>query len=545
MDPSVRVSTLLSRYSGLQPCATHWLCDIHDPEDIAFQLIMPDLTVIDISYQVLKKEAEQFAAALYSIGIRQGYRVATFMGKSREYLVTVLAIWRLGAVHVPLFTAFATPSVVSRLTASKTTLVVCDAANLSKLVPGSGMRPDWKMISTGRTDPNAFSFADLMTRSYPEIDEPLLDESSPIIQIYTSGTTGKPKGVSVPIRALASFQIYAEYGLGLTAEDVFWNAADPGWAYGLYYGILAPLLIGVKAIFLEGGFSAELTMDVLSHFGVTNFAAAPTVFRSLLSANVSASPNLKLRRLSSAGEPLTPDVNPWSTNVFGVPVHDHYGQTETGMLVNNHHHPEICRPLKPKSMGYAMPGWKPAILKVDQEKEAAIGEVGRIAMDLSASPLAWFDGYVNEPREVNDRLSSDKKWYVTGDMGYVDKDGYFFFASREDDVIIMAGYRIGPNEIENILLDHPSVKECAVVAAPDAIRGEVLEAVIVLRQDFRASEELTRELQKWVKSRYGSHAYPRRVHYVEALPKTPSGKLQRFNLRTALEREARGARLPS
>ena len=162
-------------------------------------------------------------------------------------------------------------------------------------------------------------------------------------------------------------------------------------------------------------------------------------------------------------------------------------------------------------------------------------------MDLSRSPLAWFEGYVDDPSRSAEKFSSDGRWYITGDTGHADADGYFHFSARDDDVVIMAGYRIGPFEVESVVITHPSVSECAVIATPDEIRGEVLEAVVVLRQGCEPSAELTAALQDWVKQRYAAHAYPRRIHYVDRLPKTPSGKIQRYVLRAQFHDAAKPA----
>jgi acetyl-CoA synthetase len=458
------------------------------------------------------------------------------MGKSRVYLVTVMAIWRLGAVHVPLFTAFAPPAIAFRLISSGCKLVVCDTAQRPKLTSDelALKDPPWRIVTTGSSDENTLSFDELLSGGQPSFPAAASGGNSPIIQLYTSGTTGTPKGVVVPLRALASFEIYAHYALELRDTDVFWNAADPGWAYGLYYGILTTFVTGVRGILLEGGFSPEASFGVLSNYGVTNFAAAPTVFRSLRASGLRPSGTLKLRCASSAGEPLTPDVNEWSTSVLGVPVHDHYGQTETGMLINNHHHPLLRRPLIAGSMGQSMPGWKAALLSADSHEPVPVEGTGRVAMDLTQSPLAWFDGYVEDSVSTSAKFSCDGRWYITGDTARMDKDGNFYFCARDDDVIIMAGYRIGPFEVESVLLAHAAVSECAVVAASDEIRGEVLEAAIILRAGYMPSKELTIELQEWVKRRYAAHAYPRHIHYLESLPKTPSGKLQRFILRREL-----------
>jgi acetyl-CoA synthetase len=210
-------------------------------------------------------------------------------------------------------------------------------------------------------------------------------------------------------------------------------------------------------------------------------------------------------------------------------VHDHFGQTEVGMPLANHHHPELARPLKTGSMGRPVPGWSLTVLTDDQDEPAEPGVLGRVAIDVTASPLMTFSGYQAPGR--SDKFTADGRWYLTGDAGRVDADGDFFFSSRDDDVIIMAGYRIGPFEIESVLAQHPAVAECGVIGAPDPVRGEVVEAYVVLRHGSAASTALAAELQHFVKTRYAAHAYPRTIHFIDALPKTPSGKTQRYLLR--------------
>jgi acetyl-CoA synthetase len=244
-----------------------------------------------------------------------------------------------------------------------------------------------------------------------------------------------------------------------------------------------------------------------------------------------------LRKASSAGEPLTPEVNHWAEQRLGLTVHDHYGQTEAGMLINNHHHPVVRRPIKPGSMGQAMPGWKAAILHGERDEEVGPNEIGRVAMVIPESPLAWFKGYEGDPDKTAEKFAGGGRWYVTGDTGSVDDEGYFNFSARDDDVIIMAGYRIGPFEVESAMATHPAVAESAVIAIPDEVRGEVIEAYVVLRTGHSPSGKLEREIQQWVKTRYAAHAYPRAVHFVGTLPKTPSGKIQRFVLKQQRRRE--------
>ena len=371
-----------------------------------------------------------------------------------------------------------------------------------------------------------------MAGAAPGLPAAALGGDAPLIHIYTSGTTGNPKGVIVPLRALASFQAYAEFGLGIDpADDVFWCAADPGWAYGLYFGVLATFTTGVRSILFEGGFTPESTMAVLAQEHVTNFAAAPTVYRALRTSGLTPGAGLALRRASSAGEPLTPDVNLWAQQALGLAVHDHYGQTEAGMLINNHHHSELAAPIREGSMGRAMPGWTAAILHDERDEEVDPGVTGRVAMVVPDSPLAWFKGYDGDPAKSAEKFAGEGRWYVTGDTGRMDEAGYFHFSARDDDVIIMAGYRIGPFEVESVLATHPAVAESAVIAVPDEVRGEVIEAFVVPRDGYAASEELEQELQQWVKRNFAAHAYPRRVHFTQAMPKTPSGKIQRFVLK--------------
>ena len=522
--PPPGVAELLALYGDRHACAAHLLCDQHDPAAIAYTIVAPDLASSSLSYGDLRRESERFAAGLHSLGVRAGTRVATLMGKSRRYLVSVLAIWRLGAVHVPLFTAFATPAIAFRLGASRCKWVICDAAQRPKLsMDNTAGDSPWQLITTGETDAASIGYAELLKRNLPGLQAAAMGSDWPIVEIYTSGTTGTPKGVIVPLRALAAFHAYARYGLDLRADDVYWNAADPGWAYGLYYAVLAALATGTRSVIFEGGFAAEPTFEILRRFAITNFAAAPTVFRALRASGLAPPQGLRLRCLSSAGEPLTPEVNEWSRSALGLAVHDHYGQTEMGMLINNHHQ-ALRRPLRCGSMGQSMPGWKAAILREDAMSCELGREAGRVAIDLHASPLAWFSGYVRDAGRSAREILGRPPLVLHGRCGIHGRGRLRLLLARDDDVIIMAGYRIGPFEVESVLVAHPAVAECAVVAAPDEVRGEVLEAFIVLRNGCAVTDELTRELQEWVKGHYAAHAYPRRVHYVESLPKTPSEK---------------------
>jgi acetyl-CoA synthetase len=518
------------------------LCDRHPSADTAFTVIEPDLSSTDLSYGWLKDRSEQAAAAFADLGVQPGDRVATLMGKSADLVAVLLGLWRLGAVHVPLFTAFATPAIEVRLARSGAAVAVADAAQLQKL---DGLRDKLKLqvivaggdAETANNDGDAAhltALLDAQGTGFPAVERSLDD---PLVEIFTSGTTGEPKGVPVPVKALEAFHAYLHYGLDVREDDVFWNVADPGWAYGLYYGLLAPLYAGRRNLLLRSGFDPELCWQILRDFKVTNFAAAPTIFRSMRAARPEGIEGLAVRRASSAGEPLDADTIAWSAKYLGAAVRDHYGQTEMGMCIINCWEESAAREVRPGSMGFAMPGYTSTVLEMDTDEAAAPGVKGRVALDVPASPLFWFNGYTNDPAKTAGRFSADGRWYYTGDTGQLDEDGYTYFSSRDDDVIIMAGYRIGPFEVESVLATHPLVQESAVIGVPDELRGERLEAYVVLRDPSRASDELEAELQQLVKQQYAAHAYPRTVHFVEELPKTPSGKLQRFVLRARHAKE--------
>ncbi|MGW4767557.1 AMP-binding protein [Nocardia sp. NPDC004278] len=586
-DLSARVRELLETYDGPDASAADLLCDRHPADRVAFTIVDPDLTATDLTYGELRERSQRFAAALADLGIEPGDRVATLMSKSADLVVALLGIWRRGAVHVPLFTAFAPPAIAFRLEASRASLVIADADQASKLVPGDDIpaEPTWRVIivgdgrTTGRTSatvaaqdsaekPIASSVAEDATATVPghvaEEQTPIAGRDAEVraatplrfadllsqhsaddpraaaatvggdgllVQLFTSGTTGTPKGVPIPVRALAAFHAYQEFSLDVRADDVYWNAADPGWAYGLYWAILSPLASGIRSLLLHAAFSAPLTWQVLERFGVTNFTAAPTVYRALRADSAAAPSGLRLRRASSAGEPLTPDVVTWSIDTLGVAVRDHYGQTEHGMVICNSWHDALRVDAPEGSMGRTMPGWHCAVLADVADVEAPIGELGRVAIDTERSPLLWFLGYLDAPERTAQRYTADGRWYLTGDAGSQDADGFFRFSARDDDVIIMAGYRIGPFEVESVLVLDERVVEAAVVGMPDELRGEVLEAFVVLRNGFEGNAEIEAELQALVKRKFAAHAYPRKVHFVEALPKTPSGKVQRFILR--------------
>ncbi|MFC9916449.1 AMP-binding protein [Streptomyces sp. NPDC059862] len=536
--PHERIAEHLAAVTGPDVSAAELLCDRHPPHSVALTVVEPDLTTHELTYGELHDRSARLATALAELGVGAGDRVATLMAKSAELVVAALAIWRLGAVQVPLFTAFARPAIAQRVTGNNTKAVICEPSQRAKLAPGDGIPadPGWRVITTGApgsagtASEDDLAFHDLLTAD--PLPEPVtVGGDGVFIELFTSGTTGTPKPVPIPLRAVAAMRMYQEYGLDHRPDDVFWNAADPGWAYGLYYAVIGPLALGRGTLLLHGPFSPSLTWSVLAKFGVTNFTAGPTVYRALRADESPVPDGLALQRCSSAGEPLGADVVAWAEQTLGVPVRDHYGQTELGMAVANAWHPDVATPLRPGSMGHALPGWRLEVLRTDADEPAPRGETGRLAVDLAHSPLMWFTGYRDAPARTAERFTADGRWYLTGDSAAQDGDGYITFASRDDDVILMAGYRIGPYEVESTLERHAAVAEAAVVGAPDELRGEIVVAHVVLRPGAAAGEALAAELKQHVKTHLAAHVYPREIRFVADLPRTPSGKLQRYLLR--------------
>lgn len=478
------------------------------------------------TFAQLKEKSARVANFLTSMGLKPGEVVSGLLPRTPDLVATILGTLRAGGVYQPLFTAFGPKAIEHRVAMSRSRLIVTDTANRPKLdtivncPPAAVVTGDGESVAAGDTD-----FLSALAEQPAEFSPVLRGGSDPMLMMSTSGTTGPPKGVPVPISALASFRIYMSEAIDLRGSDQFWNIADPGWAYGLYYAVLGPLLLGHATTLCEEAFTVEGSYRTISQLGITNFAGAPTAFRMLLAAGPDAAKPLKgqLRVVSSAGEPLNPEVIRWFRTNLDAPIHDHYGQTETGMVVNNHH--RLAHPVREGSAGYAMPGFKVAVL-TDDDQIAPANEPGTLAVDIANSLAFWFTGYWETETEA-----IGGGYYRTGDTVEQDENGCVTFVGRSDDVITSSGYRIGPFDVESALLEHDCVAEAAVVGVPDPERTEIVKAVVVLRDGFQQSDGLKEELRLHVRNRLSSHAYPRIVEFTDALPKTPSGKIQRFLLR--------------
>ncbi|WP_248746985.1 AMP-binding protein [Pseudomonas sp. MWU12-2037] len=479
------------------------------------------------TFSELQDKAARFANFLLTQGVRRGDKVAALLPRNVELLITLFATWRIGAVYQPLFTAFGPKSIEHRLGGSGAKLVVTDAANRDKL---SEVADCPAIVTVGGPKGQGivrgdFSFwAEL--DNYPAYCEPvLLTGEDPFLLMFTSGTTGPAKPLEVPLKAIIAFQNYTRDAVGLRPEDAFWNVADPGWAYGLYFGITGPLGMGHPITFYDGPFTVESTCRIIEKYGITNLTGSPTAYRLLIAAGEAFASKVKgrLRVVSSAGEPLNPEVIRWFADNLGVTILDHYGQTEMGMVLCNHHGLE--HPVHIGSAGFASPGHRIVVLD-EQQRELDVGQPGILALDRSQSPMFWFNGY-----QGFETKAFVGQYYLSGDTVELNPDGSISFVGRSDDVITTSGYRVGPFDVESALVEHPAVVEAAVVGKPCPERTEVVKAFVVLSARYRAEPQLAEELRLHVRKRLAAHAYPREIEFVDELPKTPSGKLQRFILR--------------
>ncbi|MFD1613176.1 AMP-binding protein [Sphingomonas tabacisoli] len=474
----------------------------------------------DWSYSELKRRSSQFAHVLRGLGVGPGDRVAGLLPRTPELLIVILATWRLGAVYQPLFTAFGPKAIEHRIELAKTRVIVCDQTNRAKL---SGIE-NVPVIGIGAT--NAAEDFWALTECQAEMFEPVAcGADDPFLMMFTSGTTGLPKPMLVPIRAIAAFVAYMRDAVGLEPTERFWNLADPGWAYGLYYAVTGPLAMGASTIFHQDGFTVDSTYDTIIEYGVTNLAGSPTAYRMLVGGGSEKAARVRgqLRAVSSAGEPLNPEIIRWFDRHLQAPIRDHYGQTEVGMVLCNHH--AFDHPVRIGSAGYPSPGYRIAVLSPDG-RELGIGEAGELALDVTASPMMWFGGY-----HERDTPSLQGSYYLSGDTVEWNDDGSISFVGRADDVITTSGYRVGPFDVESALIEHEAVLESAVIGKPDPQRTEIIKAFVVLNAGFEPDSELAEALRRHVKTRLSAHAYPREIEFVADLPKTPSGKLQRFLLR--------------
>ena len=458
-------------------------------------------------------------------GVVKGDRVFVFMPRSPEIYFVILGAIKLGAIVGPLFEAFMEGAVRDRLADSEAKVIVTTPELVSRIpidelpalehifIVGEEVAEEGKLIDFNKY----FSEAD------KQLDIEWMDLQDGLILHYTSGSTGKPKGVLHVHNAMIQQYQTAKWVLDLKEDDIYWCTADPGWVTGTAYGIFGPWLHGASNVVVGGRFNPDVWYEAIESYGVTVWYSAPTSFRMLMGAGdavVNKYDLRSLRHLLSVGEPLNPEVIRWGMKVFNLRIHDTWWMTETGsQLICNY----PCMEIKPGSMGKPIPGVQAAIVD-DQGNELSPNRMGNLAIKKgwpSMMKQIW-----NNP-EKYDSYFMPNDWYVSGDSAYMDEDGYFWFQGRIDDVIMTAGERVGPFEVESKLVEHPAVAEAGVIGKPDPIRGEIIKAFIALRDGYEPSDELKEEIRQFVKTGLAAHAAPREISFKEKLPKTRSGKIMR------------------
>lgn len=476
--------------------------------------------------------SNRIANVLRRAGVKKGDRVIVQLPRIPEWHLTMTACTKLGAIAVPCIEMLTAKDLAYRIGHAQACAVVTTRDNTGKYEDGGPVRvracfgsaPGWISL-------DAEAARESSDFAYPEVDI-----EDPALMHYTSGSSGNPKGVLHASRALFAWRLSAIYWQGIGRGDLNWCTADTGWAKAGTGVLFAPWGAGSAVLFHHGGFDPVRRLEIIQEYKVTAFCAAATEFRHMIQLDLSDYDFSFLKRCVSAGESVNPEiVRRWKEQT-GVSLLDGYGQTETLMTILNYEPMEV----KPGSMGKPLPGTHFEILDADGHS-VGVNEVGQIAMRLPSPQFML--GYWNEPAktEANIVTSGGARYWITGDLGYRDEDGYFYYTGRNDDVISSAGYRIGPTEVENALIAHPAVLEAAVIGKPDPERGEIVKAFVILRHGYEAGATLTKVLQEHVKHVTAPYKYPREIEFVAELPKTPSGKLLRRLLRDA---EAKSARPP-
>ena len=352
-------SLISGQFDALNAC--YECCDRHaeaDPQKVALYWQGKDGRQLEFTFAELKRRASQFGNFLKSQGVEKGDRVSGLLPRNAELIIMILGAWRIGAVYQPLFTAFGPKAIEHRVKLAQSKLVVTDVGNRSKLRDVDACPT---IVTVADADGNGLEAGDLnfwaeLDAQSEDCDLVMKTIQDPFLLMFTSGTTGPAKPLQVPLKALIAFGRYMQDAVGLREEDSFWNIADPGWAYGLYFGITGPLLLGHATLFYEGGFSIESLCRIVQQYGITNLAGAPTAYRMMMAAPPEEMAKLRgqFRVVSSAGEPLNPEVIRWFNQVLDAPIYDHYGQTEVGMVVCNHHGLE--HDVQPGAAGFPSPG---------------------------------------------------------------------------------------------------------------------------------------------------------------------------------------------
>lgn len=486
------------------------------------------------SFRDLRNLSNQAANILIKYGIQKGDRVMLMLPRVPEWWIFVIALIKLGAVVCPCPTMLTPKDIRYRLNAGKFGMIITNSENAAKVDPVAGEcstltcrflvdgeLPDWISFQRELVYPAPVSFRSV---SMPTVKKTLATD--PMMIYFTSGTTGEPKMVlhdhSYPLGHLVTAKLW--HGIG--ENDVHFTSSDTGWAKCAWGKLFGQWIVGA-CIFVydvRGKFKATELLPLLEKYEISTFCVPPTIYRMLILADLEKFDLRELRRCTSAGEPLNPEVVRVWMEGTGRTISEGYGQTETVCCIGTYQGMET----RPGSMGRPAPGWQ-IELHDEEGRPVEQGEEGRIAIALDPRPVGLFIEYLNSPEANAESFKGG--FYYTGDKAYKDAEGYFWFVGRDDDIIKSSGYRIGPFEVESAILEHPAVQESAVVGSPDLIRGVIVKAFIILKPGYSPSETLLKDIQSHVRRTTAPYKYPRAIEFVDELPKTLSGKIRRNELR--------------
>ena len=521
----------MSSTSYEQVCAAHrWevpaqyniatdACDKHPRDKLAMVWESFDGSYRELVWGELQDLANQAAQVLRAHGIERGDRVAVVAPATPETAAIFFGIWKLGAILLSMSVLYGDESIRHRLSDSGAKLIVTDAANAKRFAHSSAQL---LVLEKDTLAGSSSEFIDCGTSA-----------DDPAQLYYTSGTTGLAKGIVHAHRYILAHEEFV-YCHEVEEGERFHGMGEWAWAAGIA-PLLGPWRLGaLQCVYRrEGGFDPHEQLDFLSRHSVTNVFTTPTAMRSMMAVKDAGTRYPQVfRRVCSAGEPLNPEAIRWFREQYGVTVLDYYGLTESYPLVANYPFLEV----REGSMGRPMPGWEVQLLD-EEEQPVGQGERGEICLRARSNPHYPL-GYWRDDEASVETFGGE--WFHTKDAAVQDEDGYIWYVGRADDVIIAAGYRIGPFEVESACLEHAAVREAAVVASPDELRGNVVKAFIVLADGYEPSEALADEIKGHVRERLSAYAYPRRVEFVPGLPKTLTGKIRRIELRQ-LELDRAGA----
>lgn len=489
-----------------------------------------------LTFAGIRDGSKRIAEVLGAQGVGRGDTVLIMLPRLPEWLMAMMAVFRLGAIAIPCITMLTRKDLDYRIGVTEPKAIVTVPAEAAKfegllaedtarlIVPyGPGDAPGWE-------DLNA-----LAEQAGLDVPTARMRPDEGAILYFTSGSTGQPKGVLHSAYFPRAYYEVAAYWFDLNAQsrdDTMWGTADTGWSFSATASFVGPWMAGVRTVLYDGSFDAAERLAIMARLGVTVFAASASEFRQMLAQDIEAYDLSRLRLTATAGEALdAPTAQNWMRRA-GCRIHEAYGQTEALMVVANYPVTEI----RPGAMGLPLPGLPIEVISETDLSPLPAGEVGHVAIKMPMEGMMLH--YWKAPDKTAEAFADDaagNTWYITGDLARKDEAGYFWYEGRADDVINTAGYRVGPAEVESAVMAHPAVKECAAVASPDAKRGEVVKAFIVLHRGYSAGPELAKNIQTFVKHETAPYKYPRKIEFMPELPKTVTGKVQRKSLR---DREA-------